>query len=150
MHGRADRMDLELSSDPPLDDNEILTLLTYGGLGGGFGSLESGLGTLEATYLLTGELQNLMEERLTLFTGLDRFQIDPYLSRTTGSVTSRLTVSKKLMDDKLYLTYASTLDAASENEVKLEYLFGENISVIGGQDYTGSVGGDIKFRFRFE
>jgi len=91
-----------------------------------------------------------MEERLTLFTGLDRFQIDPYLSRTTGSVTSRLTVSKKLMDDKLYLTYASTLDAASENEVKLEYLFGENISVIGGQDYTGSVGGDIKFRFRFE
>jgi len=150
MQGHADKMDLELSSEPPLDENEILALLTYGDLSSGYGALESGLGTAEATYLLTGEFQELMEERLTIFTGLDRFRIDPYLSRSTGSVKPRITVAKKLLDDKLYLTYASTLDVASEDEIKLEYLLGDNVSVIGGQDYTGSVGGDLKFRFRFE
>ncbi|MFC1549386.1 translocation/assembly module TamB domain-containing protein [Nitrospirota bacterium] len=152
MQGQADRMDLEMASDPPLDDNEILALLTYGDIGSGYGALGSGLGAAEAASIVAGEigLTEIMEERGALYTGLDRIQIDPYLSRSTGSVTPRLTVSKKLLEDKLYLTYASTLDAASEKEVKLEYLFGENVSIIGGQDYTGSVGGDLKFRFRFE
>jgi translocation and assembly module TamB len=152
MQGRTDRMDLELASDPPLDDNEILALLTYGDIGSGYGALESGLGTAEAASIVAGEigLRDIMEERGTIYTGLDRIQIDPYLSRSTGSVTPRLTVAKKLLEDKLYITYASTLDAASENEVKLEYFLGENVSIIGGQDYTGSVGGDLKFRFRFE
>jgi hypothetical protein len=53
------------------------------------------------------------------------------------------------MEDKAFLTYAYTLDT-SEREVKFEYLLGENVSVVGGQDYTGSVGGDLKFRFSFE
>lgn len=150
MNGRIDQMELDFSSEPPLDENDILELLTYGDLGSGRGAFESGLGTAEATYLLTGEIQDLMEERLTMFVGLDRLQIDPYLSRSTGSITPRITVAKKLMGERLYVTYASSLDAASEQEIKLEYLLSDNISLVGGQDYTGSVGGDLKFRFRFE
>lgn len=150
MNGRIDQMELELSSDPPLDENDILELLTYGDLGSGSGAFESGLGTAEATYLLTGEIQDLMEERLSMLVGLDRLQIDPYLSRTTGSVTPRITMAKKLMGDKLYMTYASSLNASSEQEIKLEYLLSDSISIMAGQDYTGSVGGDLKFHFRFE
>lgn len=150
MSGRADSMDLTLNSDPPLDQNEIVALLTYGDLGSSVGGLEAGLGAAEATFILTGEIQDLMEERLGFFTGLDRIQIDPYVSRSTGTVTPRLTVAKKLLGEKLYVTYASTLDATSEQELKLEYVLSENVSVMGGQDYTGSLGGDLKFRFRFE
>ena len=150
LEGKVDQMDLSLSSDPPLEDVEILGLLTLGGAGGSLDGLEGGIGAAEATSLLTGQMQDVVEERFTDLTGLDRIQIAPSVSRETGSVVPRITVSKRLFGDKLFATYSSTLGDENEQEMNIEYLLGENISIIGGQDYTGSVGGDLKFRFRFE
>ncbi len=150
LEGKVDLMDLSLSSDPPLEDIEILGLLTLGGAGGNLDGLEGGIGAAEATSLLTGQVQDVVEERFTDLTGLDRVHIAPSVSRETGSVVPRVTVSKRLFGDKLFVTYSSTLGDENEQEMNIEYLLGENISLIGGQDYTGSVGGDLKFRFRFE
>ncbi|HEB02836.1 MAG TPA: hypothetical protein ENI12_06345 [Nitrospirae bacterium] len=150
LEGKMDQMDLTLSSDPPLDDVEILGLLTLGGAGGSLDGLEGGIGAAEATSLLTGQVQDVVEERFTDITGLDRVQIAPSVSRETGSVVPRVTVSKRLLGDKLYLTYSSTLGDENEQEMSIEYILGENISLVGGQEDTGSIGGDLKFRFRFE
>jgi translocation and assembly module TamB len=147
LEGRIDQFDLRLSSDPSLEEVEILQLLTLGDFGENIAGLEGGIGAAEATYFLTGKLQDVFEERFTEITGFDRFQVDPYVSRTTGTVKPRVMVSKKLIGEKLFVTYATT---GSEQELKMEYILGKNISLLGGQDDRGSIGGDIKFRFQFD
>lgn len=147
LEGRIEQLDLRLSSNPPLDEVEILGLLTLGEFGENLAGLESGIGAAEAAYFLTGKFQDVFEERFTEITGFDRFQVDPYVSRSTGTVTPRVTVSKKLVGDRLFVTYATT---GSEQELKVEYVLGKNVSLLGGQDERGSIGGDVKFRFQFE
>lgn len=150
LEGRADQMDLTLTSDPPLDDVDILALLTLGDYGENLSGLESGISAAEATSFLTGKIQDVVEERFTIITGFDRFQIDPYVSRTTSTVTPRVTLSKRLAGESVFVTYSSTLDAVAEQEFKLEYLLNENVSLLAGQDYTGSMGSDVKIRFSFK
>jgi translocation and assembly module TamB len=150
LEGRMQQMDLVLSSDPPLEDVEILALLTLGETGKALDGIEGGVGAAEATSFLTGEIQDVMEERFTEMTGFDRFSIDPYVSSKTGAVTPRVTVGKRLVGDRVFVKYASSLGPENEQELKLELLLGENVSLIGGQETTGSIGGDIVFRLRFE
>jgi translocation and assembly module TamB len=150
LEGKADQMDMTLSSDPPLDDADILTLLTLGGSGGSLDGLEGGIGAAEATSFLTGDVQDVVEERFADITGLDRVHIAPAVSSETGTVVPKVSVSKRLFGDKLFVTYSSTLGDENEQEMKLEYMIDESLSVLGGQEDTGSVGGDLKFRFRFE
>ena len=82
--------------------------------------------------------------------GLDRFYVESYVSKTTGTVEPRVTVSKRLVGDKLIITYASSLSAVQEEVVKVEYFVDKKISLIGVIDELGGVGGDIKFRFEFK
>jgi translocation and assembly module TamB len=150
LEGHLDQFDLALASDPPLDEVEILGLLTLGEFGEDLSSIEGGIGAAEATSFITGGFQDVVEERFKDLTGVDRFQIDPYVSKSTGTVTPRVTVSKRLISDKLFVTYAAAMGSAEEQELKMEYVIGENISLIGGRDDLGTLGGDIKFRFKFK
>jgi translocation and assembly module TamB len=148
--GKIDQFDLTLASDPPLDELEVLTLLTLGEFGSGDKGLEGGaVGAAEATAFLTGQFQDVLEERFAELGGFDRFSVDPHVSRSSGQVVPRITVSKRLLEDKLFVTYSSSVGQDSEQEVKLEYLLRSNISLVGGQDDRGSIGGDVKFRFQF-
>lgn len=149
LEGRAEQFDLSLTSDPPVDEVKILSLLTVGELGENLKGLEGGIGAAEATSFLTGKFQDVVEERLRDITGLSRVQIAPYVSPSTGTVTPRITVAKTLIEDKLFVTY-STAVGVTGDELKLEYLLGRNTSLLGERDERGSVGGDIKFRFQFK
>ena len=152
LEGQIEQFNLTLSSDPPLDEMDILSLLTGGSIGKQTKGLEGGISASEATSLLSGALQSVYEERLRTVTGLDRIQIDPSISKTTGTVETRVTVSKRILNKRLSVTYSSALGSGNTEEdiIKLEYLLYRNISLIGIRDERGSVGGDIKFRFEFK
>ncbi|MEW6214688.1 MAG: translocation/assembly module TamB domain-containing protein, partial [Nitrospirota bacterium] len=150
LEGQMEHFNLSLSSDPPLEEMDILALLTVGQIGRQLKGLEGGIGASEATSFLTGKIQDVLEERLKSITGLDRLQVDPYVSKTTGTVGPRVTVSKRLVSDRLLVTYTTPLGSTEEQILKLEYLLGKNISLIGMRDEKGSVGGDVKFRFEFK
>lgn len=152
LEGRLEHFNLVLSSDPHLDEMDILSLLTVGQIGRQMKGLEGGIGAGEAASFLSGALQDVFEERLKTVTGLDRIQIDPSISKTTGTVETRVTVSKKILNKRLSVTYSSALGSATTQEeiIKLEYLLDKNISLVGIRDERGSVGGDIKFRFEFK
>lgn len=149
LEGQFEHFNLSLSSDPPLEEIDILSLLAIGRLGKEIKGIEGGIGAGEATSFLTGKMQDVLEERLKTMTGLDRLEVDPYISKTTGSVNPRVTVSKRLLGDRLFVTYSSTVGSTENNVVKLEYLLGRNISLVGVRDEKGSLGGDIKYRFEF-
>ena len=150
LEGQFDHFNLSLSSDPHLDEVDILALLTVGQVGKQLKGLEGGIGAGEATSFITGKLQDVVEERLRTITGLDRFQVEPYVSNLNGTVGPRVTVSKRLIGERLFVTYTNPIGSSAEQIIKLEYLLEKNISLIGSRDERGSVGGDVKFRFGFK
>jgi translocation and assembly module TamB len=150
LEGQIEHFNLSLSSDPHLEETDILALLTVGQVGKQLKGLEGGIGAGEATSFLTGKAQDVVEERLRTLTGLDRFQVEPYVSKTTGTIGPRVSVSKRLVGNKLFVTYTTLLGSTEEQILRLEYILDKNVSLIGLRDEKGSVGGDIKFRFEFK
>jgi len=149
IEGQMPRLNLSLLSDPPLDETDILGLLTVGEVGSRLQGLEAGIGTAEATSFLTGKYQDVIEERLTMITGLDRFQVEPYVSEKTGQLAPRVTVSKRLLGDRLFVVYSSLVGGGEEDVIKLEYQIDRHVSLIGIREERGTLGADIKFRFEF-
>ena len=149
LEGQFEHFTLSLISDPPLEETDILSLLTVGQIGRQLKGLEGGIGAGEAASFLTGKVQDVFEDRVRNITGLDRVQVDPYVSKSTGTVGPRVTVSKRLLGDKLFVTYVSSIGSTEEQVLRLEYILGKNISLLGVRDERGSLGTDIKFRFEY-
>lgn len=149
LDGPSDKFVLSLFSNPPLAEMDIFALLTSGQIGGESKEVGGGLGAGEATALLTGRLQDVMEERVKYITGFERFEINPHTT-ASGSVSPGITVGKRLMGEKLIATYSTSVGSAGEHVVKLQYNLSNNFSLIGVRDELGSVGGDFKYRFEFK
>ncbi len=145
--GTLDRFDLQLSSNPPLSETDILALLTVGRTSTELTQTQKNVGQEAAASLLVEEL---VQEKVQGITGVDRFQVDPYYSGVKSSSGPKFTVEKKLLDDRMSVTYASTLDPSVEELIQVEYKLGGNISLIGTRDEKGLLGGDIRFRFEFK
>ncbi|NOY39715.1 MAG: hypothetical protein GXO95_05705 [Nitrospirae bacterium] len=149
LEGYAEQFNLSLSSEPLLDEIDILSLLTVGELGTKLKGFEGGIGASEAASFLTGKLQETLEERLRNITGFDRIQVEPYVSEITGTIGPKITVSKRLLTDKLYVTYTTSLGNAPEQSLRVEFFLSDNISLVGERDELGTLGADIKFRVEF-
>src|SRR5256885_12447202 len=100
------------TSDPPLPQADVISLITTGNLSSGPEgasiSAQSGLGT--ATSILTDALINAPVQRATdkLF-GLNRFEFDPIIAGRGGqSPTSRLTVGRPIERNPA-LTFSTNL-----------------------------------------
>ena len=150
LDGHIDQFNFALSASPALEESDILSLLTVGDVGKNLKGLEGGIGAAEATSFLTGKMQDVAEDRLKTITGVDRLQIDPSVSRTAGTVSPRVTLSKKLIGERLYATYSASADVKEGQIIKLEYLLSKNSSLVGVRDAQGGIGADIKFRFEFK
>ncbi len=146
--GTLDHMTLAFSSQPHLEQMDILSLLTTGNFGGASPGIEGGVGASEASSFITGQFENVITKRIKSITGFDRFQIEPYVSTTTGTVTPRITVSKRLLGDRLFVIYSAPI-GTEEQIIRLEYAVTRSVSLIGTRDDTGDMGGDIKYQFKF-
>lgn len=146
----GDKLVLELESEPPLSDTDILALLTVGMTAEGFAGASSEIGTLEAVSLVTGPLQQEIESNIENLIGINKFKIAPYYSSSKSSVSPRFTVGKRLFGDRLIVTYSTTLDFSEEQFIEVEYFLNENISVLGERDESGRLGGELQYRFRYE
>jgi autotransporter translocation and assembly factor TamB len=147
--GTAERALVTFISEPPLSDSDILGVLTLGKTGTELKGKEAGVGMGEAVSFATGQFQDIFEQRARSLTGLDRFQVDPYVSTGDTSVP-RVTVGKEIVRDKLYVTYSSNVGASTpEPIIKVEYVLNRNLSVVGEQNELGKIGADVKFRFEF-
>jgi translocation and assembly module TamB len=150
LDGYADQFNMSLSSTPALDEMDIFALLTVGRVGKDIERFEGGIGITEATTFLAGEFRDVFEERVRAITGFDRVQVEPYVSRTTGTIAPRLTVAKRLLGDRLHVTYSTTVGVGEEHVMQLEYNLTKNASLVGVRDERGGTAGDIKFRFEFK
>jgi len=148
LSGTMERFNLSLSSDPPLSETDILALLTVGQTAAETAETMKEVGTVTATAFLAAPIQEKIEGTLQDMIKIDRFQVDPYYSSSTASEGARLTVGKRLLDERLYVTYTTGITTIEEL-IKLEYFLGRNAYVVGERDEQGRMSGDIKFRFEF-
>lgn len=149
LEGPADKLDLSMFSDPPLSDNDILTLLTVGRIYTDEKGFDSGIAASEAAAILTGDIQDVLEEKITGLIGIERFEITPQTT-STGAVSSRVTVGKRLLNERLSVDYTTSIGTTEESIIRLKYRVGRNISIIGTKDELGSIGMDLNYRFEFK
>jgi translocation and assembly module TamB len=149
LDGTMDEFTLSLFSDPPLPEMDILTLLTFGQVDKGTGGFESGIAASEATAILTGELQEEVEEKFRHITGFERFEVEPHTT-ATGAVSPKVTVGKRFLGDKLFVIYSTSIGTTEEHIIRMEYSLSKSISIVGSRNELGSTGGDIKYRFEFK
>jgi len=148
--GTADRAVVVLLSNPSLPDQDIVSLLALGKTSTEIKGKENEVGMSEAYYFATGQLQDVVESRTRTLTGLDRFQVDPYVNK--GNVTvPRVTAGKEVVQDKVYFTYSSNVGATTPEQIfRIEYLLNKHYSLVGERDELGDTGVDIKYRFEFK
>ncbi len=147
--GPADRAVVTFVSDPPLSETDVLSMLALGKKSADLVGKGAEVGMSEAASFATGQFQDIFERRARSITGLDRFQVDPYLSKDTS--VPRVTVGKELVQDKLYFTYSSNVGTTTPDTVfRIEYILDKHFSLVGEQNELGTIGGDVKFRFEFK
>ena len=149
--GTAERAVVTLLSDPSLPDSDILTLLALGKTSSELKGKESGVGMSEAASFATGQFQDMFESRARSLTGLDRFQVDPYVSSKSDTSVPRVTVGKEIVQDRLYVTYSSNVGATTTDQIfRIEYVLNRHFSLVGERNELGNTGADIKYRFEFK
>ncbi len=144
-----DQFTLSLFSDPPLSEMDILTLLTFGQIKSGVKGFESGLAAGEAASVLTGDIKDAVEEKFKHITGFERFDIEPHTT-VTGAFSPKITIGKRLIEDKLSVIYSTSIGTTEEHVVSLKYNLDKNVSIVGSRDEIGSTGVDLKYRFEFK
>jgi translocation and assembly module TamB len=149
LDGSMEKFTLSLFSDPPLPEPDILTLLTVGQITKGSKGIDSGIAAGEAAAILTGGIQDSVEKQLKDITGFERFEIEPHTT-TEGAFVPKVTIGKRLFEDKLFVVYSTSIGTTEESVIKLEYRLNKNFSIVGSRNEIGSTGVDLKYRFEFK
>ncbi|UCH81199.1 MAG: translocation/assembly module TamB domain-containing protein [Nitrospiraceae bacterium] len=145
LDGTTDKLSLSLFSDPPLPEDDILSLLTFGQLGREARGLESGIAASEATALVTGGIQ----KEVQYITGFERFEIEPHTT-TEGAFSPKVTLGKRMLEDRIFVIYSRAIGTAEEQVVKVEYKLERNLFLVGSRDEVGGTGLDLKYKFDFK
>ncbi|HET6370442.1 MAG TPA: translocation/assembly module TamB domain-containing protein, partial [Nitrospiria bacterium] len=147
LSGTPDQINMKLSSTPSLPENDILSLLAVGKT---TAELTGGGGNYEASQAAALALETLFSGKIEEAIGVERFQIGPYEGRGSSGSETRLTVEKRVFDERLTVIFSTSLTTATDELIRFEYEVNPNVFLIGERDELGQIGGDIKLTFRFQ
>ncbi|HWC66420.1 MAG TPA: translocation/assembly module TamB domain-containing protein, partial [Thermoanaerobaculia bacterium] len=148
--GARSRVQFNLSSDPPLSNEQIANLLltgaapeSAGARGGESTTASSVVGSLAGLAIrpVTSRVQQLFR--------LDRFQVDPVLQSAPGSSGGAvITIGKNLSKD-LSVTYSYSAETNAQSVVLVEYQIDANKVLQASKDENNVYSIGVKFRKRF-
>jgi autotransporter translocation and assembly factor TamB len=150
LYGTPDNMILTLSSDPPEEDGDIISLLVLGRTTRELISREGGIS--RSTEQMAAELiANTLGEDIKKITGLDFLAVETERDDDPDEESEgvMVTVGKKL-SDRLTVKYA--LDSRTGEMIQRaisEYQLLENIILSAFQDSAGIFGGELQYRLEF-
>lgn len=147
--GTPQHIDLQLTSEPPLAETDILALLTVGATGQ---ALTTGLSTVlpgRLSAFLTGRLAEEIGRGVGGLVGVDRLDIEPVIGGAQRVGGPKVTVGKDVSKN-LSVAYSTIVGSTQEDTVSMEYRLTDNISILGVRDERGDVGVDVKYSIRFE
>jgi translocation and assembly module TamB len=145
------------SSDPPLQESEIIGLLATGRdptlIGNQAAPGVSGGGTnnfaAAGSGLVGQALNSQINSRFTRFFGATRVKIDPALIGVDNLPQARLTWEQSVSKD-VTLTYITNLNRTQEQLIQVQWDLDKNWSAILLRDPNGLFGIDVQYRKRFK
>ncbi|MBM3760503.1 MAG: hypothetical protein FJW36_09685 [Acidobacteria bacterium] len=152
--GPASKLNMTYRSDPPLQSQEILALLTVGRNPNTTGSLSQGpVGQTQGMFgndssvVLGAAVTAGINGRLQRFFGISRVRIDPQLTGIDNVPQARLTLEQQVSRD-VTLTYITNLNRTQQQIVRLDWDISRAWSVVAVRDENGIFGLDLFFRKR--
>jgi translocation and assembly module TamB len=154
--GPLNRLKVNYRSDPPLQANEILALLTVGrapatqstALPTAAGAGNPAVTEDSTNSLLGGALSGAVSERVERFFGASRIKIDPQVTGVDNMPQSRITVEQSISRD-VTLTFVTNLNRAQQQVVRFEWDLSGEWSLVAVRDENGVLGVDFMFKKRF-
>jgi translocation and assembly module TamB len=151
--GSAERLNVNYSSDPPLQSREIIALLAVGrdptALSNAAQFSSSTAGFSDAGGLLGEAVSQQLSNRLQRFFGASRVKIDPTLTGIDNLPSARLTVEQQVSRD-ITLTYITNLNRTQEQIVRVQWDLNRRWSAVAVRNSNGLFGIDIQYRKRFK
>jgi autotransporter translocation and assembly factor TamB len=157
--GPADTLIVELTSDPPMERPDILSLLTLGATREQLAGVDTTGGQTSTgdllvqraqtltTYALSGVLSRTLGARL----GLETLTIQGNIFQAgQNDVVNPTLEATKQVSDRLLITYTTNVGYFNQNGIKVNYLLNKYFSVQGQTDQTGQSGIDLKYSVRFK
>lgn len=147
--GTPENLRFKLTSDPPEEDGDILSLLTIGKttreLIAGEGGTSKSPKQMVADIVASG-----LTDRLKEATGLDILEFE-YQEKTEEEDTDevRVTVGKELSRRMTVKYGVENRDGETVQKTTTEYKFLENLILSAFQDTQGNFGGELVFRMEF-
>ena len=154
--GTLQKLNVNYSSDPPLQPREIVALLSVGRDPTSLGSTAAGqVSTSSSTGLEAGggllgqALSAQLSSRIQRFFGASRVKIDPTVTGVDNLPQARLTLEQQVSKE-ITLTYITNLNRTQEQVVQFEWDFNSHWSAIAVRQDNGLFGIDVQYRKRFK
>ena len=156
-HGDADKLKIDLSSDPALAEDDIFLLLTVGLTRAELDQAQSAsVGesvALEALGTITGA-DRAVTDAVPL---IDEFRFGSAYSSRTGRTEPTVTIGKRLAD-RIRANVTSGVAESREIRSNVEWQLSNRVSVEGSYDIVndisssslGNLGADVRWRLEFE
>jgi len=147
--GPPDKLSFTLTSDPPEEDGDILSLLMFGKTTHELIEADGGT-TKSETRMLAGILATTLQDDIKKATGLDILEVETQAQEEEQvSDQVKVTIGKEL-SRRMTLKYAvESKDGELSQRAIAEYKLLEGILLSGFQDDKGTSGGEIFFRLEF-
>ncbi len=151
--GTPEDVKVELTSTPPLENADIVSLITLGATrqqltGNGVSSKTGDVLVSRAeslsSYILSGYISRNVGEKL----GLDEVTIEGNLFEQSSSWGPRIAATKQI-SDRLEITYLTNVGHFNENGIRMIYRLSRQFSLQGETIQTGETGIDLKYEVRF-
>jgi translocation and assembly module TamB len=156
LSGSPSNLKMNWSSDPPLQQSEIIGLLATGrdpasALNQTAGVPSSGTSSFAAAGSgLVGQALNAqLSSKSQRFFGATRVKIDPTLNGVDNLPQARLTWEQPISKD-ITVTYITNLNRTQDQLVQVQVDLDKNWSAIAVRDPNGLFGIDFQFRKRFK
>jgi autotransporter translocation and assembly factor TamB len=155
--GPLDEVVVELTSEPPLDKSNIVSLLTLGATREQLAGTDAQGKDASISDVLKERAQSISSQRIAGYTsqkvggllGLDQFTIEGNLFSFDRSWGPQLLASKKI-SPRMEITYTTTVGHSNENRFRLDYWLSKHFSLEGETDQQGRAGMNLKYRLRYK
>ena len=154
--GTMQKLNVNYSSDPPLQPREIIALLAVGrNPSNGSSTSPAELDSTSTTGLQSGggllgdAISAQLSSSVQRFFGASHVKIDPTVGYTDNLPQARLTLEQQVSKE-ITLTYVTNLNRTQEQMVQFEYDFSAHWSFIAVRQDNGLFGIDFQYRKRLK
>ncbi len=153
--GPPQKLNVNYSSDPPMQPRDIIALLAVGrapsttSANNDVAATAGTAGFADAGGVLGQAVSEQLSNSLQRFFGASRVKIDPTMTGVDNLPEARLTVEQQVSRD-ISLTYITNLNRTQEQIVRLQWDLSPRWSAIAVRDSNGLFGMDLQYRKRFK